>query len=68
MILACITHWYTSALFFAPLLGLAGWLKLAAWREHRRQPPETVPIGPQVAPGGRPAHGRRSLPSDAGLT
>jgi hypothetical protein len=33
---ACILHWYTSALYAVPVLGIMGWLKYVGWRDRRR--------------------------------
>jgi hypothetical protein len=29
-------HWVTSLLYFAPVVGLVGFLALQSWRERRR--------------------------------
>jgi hypothetical protein len=42
--IACILHWYTSALYAVPVVGIMGWLKYVGWRDKRRAvggPPKT---------------------------
>jgi hypothetical protein len=36
VLIACATHWYSSLAFAAPVVGIAGWLKIASLREARR--------------------------------
>jgi hypothetical protein len=42
--IGCILHWYTSALYAVPVVGIMGWLKYVGWRDKRRDaggPPKT---------------------------
>ena len=34
MVLACATHWYTAMAYFAPVLGVGGWLGWVTLRER----------------------------------
>ncbi|HWH12969.1 MAG TPA: hypothetical protein VG165_17745 [Solirubrobacteraceae bacterium] len=34
--IGCILHWYTSALYAVPVVGIMGWLKYVGWRDRRR--------------------------------
>jgi hypothetical protein len=33
-VLACATHWYTALAYFAPVLGVGGWLGWVTLRER----------------------------------
>ena len=35
-VIGCILHWYTSALYAFPVVGVVGWLKYVGWRDKRR--------------------------------
>jgi hypothetical protein len=35
-VIGCILHWYTSALYAVPVVGIMGWLKYVGWRDRRR--------------------------------
>jgi hypothetical protein len=37
-VIGCILHWYTSAMYAVPVLGIMGWLKYVGWRDKRRGP------------------------------
>ena len=39
MVLACATHWYTAMAYFAPVLGVGGWLGWVPLREKLRSHP-----------------------------
>jgi hypothetical protein len=42
--IGCILHWYTSAMYAVPVVGIMGWLKYVGWRDKRRArggPPKT---------------------------
>ncbi|HEX3873987.1 MAG TPA: hypothetical protein VHW26_07560 [Solirubrobacteraceae bacterium] len=34
--IGCILHWYTSAMYAVPVVGIMGWLKYVGWRDKRR--------------------------------
>jgi hypothetical protein len=44
---AHVGHWATSLLYFAPVVGLLGFLGVQSWRERRRrtdgEPPPAAP-------------------------
>jgi hypothetical protein len=35
-VIGCILHWYTSAMYGVPVVGIMGWLKYVGWRDKRR--------------------------------
>jgi hypothetical protein len=44
MVLACATHWYTAMAYFAPVLGVGGWLGWVTLREKLRSRREEAPV------------------------
>jgi hypothetical protein len=38
VVIGCILHWYTSAMYAVPVVGIMGWLKYVGWRDKRRGP------------------------------
>jgi hypothetical protein len=36
-VVACLLHWYTSALYAVPPVGMVGWVWLSGWRGRRRE-------------------------------
>jgi hypothetical protein len=41
-VIGCVLHWYTSAMYAVPVVGVVGWLKYVGWRTKRREggPPD----------------------------
>ena len=48
---ACVTHWWTSLAYVAPVLGIGGWLFFMNWREKRNPRPRKAakPAPPRAA-------------------
>jgi hypothetical protein len=49
VVTACVTHWYTSLAYVAPVLGVGGWLFFMNWRDKRNPRPQK-PATAQPAP------------------